>query len=181
MSLFPRCVAPLALLLGLALAGCVTSKEPLLGADSRVLPFLPGTKFEVYERDDERTPWKKNDSLTAFVADASLVMRELDAQGKPKDDMVFTIHPLSAGRYLVQARFKDSDDHAYGVLEVRNGEGLATGLSCKSIDQAAFRRAGGTIENDFCKLDGAPNPLALLQQLSVTPKGPQVRYVPVAK
>ena len=59
----------LVLTLGLAVAGCVTSKTPLLGPDSRALPFPPGSKFETYERDDAREPWKKNDTLTVFTAD----------------------------------------------------------------------------------------------------------------
>ena len=44
----------LILVLGLFVAGCVTSKIPVLGPDSRVLPFIPGSKFETYERDDAR-------------------------------------------------------------------------------------------------------------------------------
>ena len=75
----------LVLTLGLAAAGCVTSKTPLLGPDSRVLPFLPGAKFETYERDEAREPWKKNDTLTVFTADQSLAIRELDEAGKPKN------------------------------------------------------------------------------------------------
>jgi len=177
-SSFSRCFV---LLLGLALAGCVTSKAPLLGADSRVLPFLPGTNFETYERDDARAPWKKNAAHATFTADRSLVVRELDKAGKPKDAATYTFHPLSPGVFLVQARFKPDDPYAYGVLEVRNGEGVVTGLNCRSVDQAAFRRDGGTITNDFCELDAAPDPLALLRKIAASPGGPQARYVPVAK
>jgi len=171
----------LVLLLGLALAGCVTSTTPLLNTDSRVLPFLPGSTFEVYERDDARAPWKKNPARSTFTADKSLVVRELDKSGKPKQDATYTFHPLGGERFLVQAQFKDGEPYAYGVLEVHNGEGVATGLNCKMLDQEAFRRDGGTIADDFCKLDGAPDPLALLRKLAASPVGPQVRYVPVAK
>ncbi len=178
MPSFLRC---LVLLLGLVLAGCMTSKAPLLSADSRVLPFLPGTVFEVYERDDARAPWNKNAARSTFTADRSLVVRELDQTGKPKDDATYTFHPLGSERFLVQAQFKYGEPYAYGVLEVRNGEGLVTGLNCKSLDQAAFRRDGGTIKDDFCELDAAPDSLALLRKLAASPAGPQVRYVPVAK
>jgi hypothetical protein len=170
----------LVLLFGLALAGCVTSKAPLLSNDSRVLPFLPGTAFEVYEREKPADAWKKNEKPTRFTADASLVVRELDDAGKPKDD-TYTFHPLGPQRFLVQARFKDGASYAYGVLEVRNGEGIATGLNCKAIDRAAFRRSGGTVKDDYCDLGSAPDPLALLRRIAANPAGPQVRYVPVVK
>ena len=171
----------LALTLGLAVAGCVTSKTPILGPDSRVLPFLPGSKFETYERDDPREPWKKNDSLTIFTADQSLTIRELDEAGKPKNQETTTLHALGSGRFLVQTYFANDRHYAYGVLDIRNGEGVATGFACKAIDQATFRRDGGKIVKDACELDAAPDPLAILRELAAKPAGPQVRYVPVQK
>ena len=178
MSFLPRI---LVLALGLAAAGCVTSKTPLLGPDSRVLPFLPGTKFETYERDDARAPWKKNDNLTVLTADQSLTIRELDEAGKPKNPDTTTIHPLGPGRFLVQAHFVNDGHYGYGVLDIRNGEGVITGFGCKVIDQAAFRRQGGKIVKDVCELDGAPDPLAIVRKLAAKPAGPQMRYVPVQK
>ncbi len=65
------------------------------------------------------------------------------------------------------------------MLEVRNGEGLVPGLNCKKMDQAAFRRDGGKVVADFCELDAARDPLALLRKLSASPVGVRVRYVPV--
>lgn len=177
----PTLVRCLVLLLGVTLVGCVTSKAPLLSRDSRVLPFLPGTAFEIYERDKSTDPWKKNDKPASFSADGSLTVRELDDAGKPKDEATYTFHPLGSQRFLVQAQFKRDDPFAYGVLEVRNGEGIATALVCKRLDQAAFRRAGGRVNDDYCDLGSAPDPLALLRKLTVNPAGGQVRYVPVAK
>jgi hypothetical protein len=178
MSVLPRI---LVLTLGLAVAGCVTSKTPLLGPDGRVLPFLPGAKFETYERDDASAPWKKNDDLTVFTADQSLTIRELDEAGKPKNPDTTTIHPLGSGRFLVQTHFVNDGRYAYGVLDLRNGEGVITGFGCKVIDQAAFRRQGGKIVEDVCELDGAPEPLAILRELAAKPAGPQMRYVPLQK
>jgi hypothetical protein len=169
----------LALTLSLAIAGCVTSKTPVLGSDSRVLPFLPGAKFETYERDDARAPWKKNDGLTIFTADQSLTIHEVDDAGKPKNRETTTIHALGSGRFLVQTLFANDGHYAYGVLDIRNGEGVATGFGCKVIDQAAFRRDGGKIVKDACELDTAPDPLAILRKLAAKPAGPQMRYVPV--
>src|SRR3954463_10078022 len=169
----------LALTLGLAVAGCVTSKSPLLGSDSRILPFLPGSKFETYERDDARAPWKKNEALTTFTADQSLEIRELDDAGQPKNPDITTIHPLGSERFLVQTHFVRDGHYAYGVLEVRNGEGVITGFGCKVIDQAAFQKAGGKVVKDACELDSAPDPLAILRALAAKPAGPQMRYVPV--
>jgi hypothetical protein len=171
----------LALTLGLFAAGCVTSKAPLLGPDSRVLPFLPGSKFETYERDAARDPWKKNDTLTVFSADQSLVISELDEAGKPKNPDTTTIHPLGPGRFLVQTHFVNNGHYAYGVLDIRNGEGVITGFGCKAIDPAAFRRQGGKVVKEVCELDAAPDPLAILRKLAAKPVGPQMRYVPMQK
>lgn len=178
MSIFLRC---LVLFLGVMLAGCVTSKAPLLSRDSRVLPFLPGTAFEVYEREKPSEPWKKNEKRAIFAADASLTVTDVDEAGKPRNEEVYSFHAFAPGRLIVQAQFKRGEPYAYGVLEVRNGEGLVTGLGCKAIDQAAFRRAGGKIAKDMCELDSAPDPLALLRKLATNPAGVQVRYVPVVK
>jgi hypothetical protein len=168
-------------ILGLAVAGCVTSKTPLLGPDSRVLPFLPGSKFETYERDDARAPWQKNDALTVFTADQGLEIRELDEAGKPKNPDITTIHPLGPGRFLVQTHFVNDGRYAYGVLDIHNGEGVITGFGCKVIDQDAFRRQGGKVMKEACELDAAPDPLAILRELAAKPAGPQMRYVRMQK
>jgi len=169
------------LTLALSVGGCITSKTPLLGPDSRVLPFLSGAKFETYERDDESAPWSKNDTLTTFSADQSSTIRELDETGTPRNQDTTTIHSLGPGRFLVQTHFVNQDHYGYGVLDVHNGEGLVTGLGCKAIDQAAFRQDGGKVVKDTCELDGAPDPLAILRRLAARPAGPQMRYVPVNK
>jgi hypothetical protein len=171
----------IALCLALVATGCVTSKAPLLGPDSRVLPFLPSTQFETYERDDARSPWKKGDGLMTLSVDQGLVITELNADGKRKDEATNTIHPLGSDRFLIQGRYKPDSAYSYAVLDIRNGEGILTGLICKSLDQAAFRRDGGKVTADACELDGAPDPLALLKKLAAKPTGPQMRYVPIRK
>ena len=70
----------------------------------------------------------------------------------------------------------------YGVLEIRNGEGLLHHLNCETIDQAAFKNAGGVVTGDLskdCRLDKVANPLALLRSLAANPTGSQQRYVRV--
>ena len=53
----------------------MTSREALLGHDTRVLPFNTGTRFEVYERQEARDSWKKSaDGI--LVADDDLVVRD---------------------------------------------------------------------------------------------------------
>lgn len=96
----------LGVLPALVIAGCVTSKTSLLSADSRVLPFLPGTQFEVYERDDPRQPWRKNASLSTFLADDALIVRQGDERGEVKDESTYSFHSVGFERFLVQARFK---------------------------------------------------------------------------
>jgi hypothetical protein len=57
------------------------------------------------------------------------------------------------------------DNYAYGVLEVRNGEGILSMMACENVDQGAFRSAGGTVKQSpslgpvTCELDSASRPL----------------------
>jgi hypothetical protein len=162
----------------LSLSACVVSKEPLLGPDSRVLPFSPPMKFEVYERASARDAWKKQTDIS-LVADQRLVVRS--------DSSVewYTFHPLGGQRFLVQA-FMMKDNYAYGVLEIRNGEGFVSMMLCDNIDQRAFKAAGGTINQGVpvtCELDSASKPLELLKSIAARSFGPEqryeLRYVPV--
>jgi hypothetical protein len=55
-------------------------------------------------------------------------------------------------------------------------------MNCESLDQAAFKKAGGIVTGESfrdCRLDKATNPLALLKAFAAKPTGSQQRYVPV--
>jgi hypothetical protein len=172
------------LALSLALAalagGCVVSKTPLFGPETRALPFASGTRFQTYEQERSGRPWKKSEKPIVLIADAEKVIREADDAGKVKPDEDYTLHPLGPKRFLVQARFS-AERYAYGVLEIRRGEGIVTALQCKNINRRAFKAAGGKITADDCALDGISNALRLLKQFAKHPTGPQIKYVPVRK
>ena len=168
------------LILPLVLCGCISSKEELLGPDSRVLPFLPGTKFEIYRREQAREPWVKDSDTAAVTADASLVVRELDNKGKLKDYPRYTFHSLGFERFLAQGQYDPKGPYSYSLLEVRNGEGILVPFDCKKIDQQAFKAAGGTVDKDnVCFIDGLADKLGFLKTLAANPVGDQYRYVPV--
>lgn len=83
---------------------------------------------------------------------------------------------------MVQGNF--GTYYAYGVLEVRNGEGLLKWMACSKIDKDAFRAAGGTIGTEglldlACQLDSASKPLDLLRTVADHASGFELRYVPV--
>jgi hypothetical protein len=172
------------LALSLALAalagGCVVSKTPLLGPETRALPFASGTKFQTYEQEQSGGRWKKDEKTIALVADAEKVIREVDDSGKVKQGEDYTLHPLGPNRFLVQARFS-SERYAYGVLEIRRGEGIVAAFQCKKIDQNAFKAAGGTVATDDCALDGMSDAVGFLKRLAVSPLGPKLKYVRVRK
>jgi hypothetical protein len=175
---FKPCLALVALAVcSLALAGCFSSDKPLIEADGRVLPFTPPITIEVYDRANPSDPWQKQKDPVTLVADNQLVVRVKEAASG--DTYVF--YPLEPGRYLVEGRMNGR--FAYGVLEVRNGEGLLHHMECGGIDQAAFKTAGGTVRGDSfkeCWLDKVSNPLALLKSWAANPPaGSQQRYVPV--
>jgi hypothetical protein len=139
-------------------------------------------KFEIYQRASARDPWLKGNDIS-LVADQRLVVRvEAAAPGSE-----YTFHPLGLQRFLVQAFL--NDNYAYGVLEVRNGEGFLSTMACENLDQRAFRAAGGTIKPGgtlpsmrraiHCELDSAPRPLELLRSIAARPPVPELRYVPV--
>jgi hypothetical protein len=172
-----QCLSLLALVFcSFALTACLSSDRSLIDADSRVLPFTPPITIEVYDRKSPSEPWQKQDKPVTLVADDQLIVR---AQGT--DGETYVLYPLEPRRFLVEGRFK-SDRPSYGVLEIRNGEGLLHHLNCETIDQAAFKNAGGVVTGDLskdCRLDKVSNPLALLKSLAANPTGSQQRYVRV--
>ncbi len=172
------------LALSLALAalagGCVVSKTPLFGPETRALPFASGTEFQIYEQEQSGGPWKKGEKTFVLVADAEKVIREADDSGKAKQGEEYTLHPLGPNRFLVQAKY-NPERYAYGVLEIRRGEGIVTAIQCKNIDQKAFKAAGGTVTKDDCALDGISNAAGFLKRLAARPLGSKLKYVPVRK
>jgi hypothetical protein len=86
---------------------------------------------------------------------------------------------------LIQAN--DGKTHMYGVLEVREDDVIATMFECFSLDQQAFRVAGGTITIEhlhqlpwvICCLDRVSDPGGLLASIAAQPVGPSIRLVPV--
>ena len=174
-----RCLSLVALAFcSLALTACLSSNKSVIDADSRVLPFTPPITIDVYDRKNSSEPWQKQQKPVTLVADNQLVVQVKDeASGD-----TYAFYPLEPRRFLVEGWMKSNDRYAYGVLEVRNGEGVLHRLECDSIDQAAFKTAGGFVTgNSFkdCKLDKVANPLALLKSLAAKPTGAQQRYVPV--
>lgn len=141
-------------------SGCVISKKPLLGADTRVLPFASGTKFESFSRKQERDPWTRDTRSPTYTANAALEVREGDHKFP-----VLTFHPVDLGKYIIQGQFENG--YAYAFLVVRNGEGFVSQLECDKIDANLFKTGGGVIESNGteCSLDRAPHPLQLLRQI----------------
>jgi hypothetical protein len=174
-----QCLSSVALAVwSLALTACLNSDKSLIDADSRVLPFTPPITIEVYDRKNPSEPWRKQDKPVTLVADNQLIVRQKDeASGD-----TYAFYPLEPRRFLVEGRMNSNGRFAYGVLEIRNGEGLLHHLECESIDQAAFKKAGGAVTGqsfEECKLDKLSNPLAFLKALAANPTGSQQRYVPV--
>ena len=174
-----QCLSLLALAFcSFALTACLSSDKPLIDPDSRVLPFTPPITIEVYDRKNSTEPWQKQKERITLVADNQLLVRIKD--GVSED--TFAFYPLEPRRFIVESRMKSNGRFAYGVLEIRNGEGFLHHINCESLDQAAFKNAGGVVTGDSfkdCKLDKVSNPLALLKSFAANPTGTQQRYVPV--
>ena len=155
------------------LCSCVTSKEPLLGPDTRVLPWTTPKKVQVFERKSANEAWTKPRETTLVPDLNDLTIRD--------GDQVFSLHPIGFRRFLAQSLFPYYR-YAYGVLEIRNGEGILNFLACETFDRSSTRAAGITIEGNpaECKLDTANNPLDVLLQLASRAKaGAGHRYVQV--
>lgn len=172
-----KCLSSVVLVLcALALTACLSSDKSLIDADSRVLPFTPPITIEVYDRQNSRGPWRKQKAPITLVADDRLLVRVKDV---PEETYAF--YPLEPRRFLIEGQMK-SGRLAYGVLEIRDGEGFLHHMNCEGLDLAAFKNQGGIVTGDSfkeCKLDKVSNPLALLKSLAARPTGPQQRYVPV--
>jgi hypothetical protein len=170
----------LVLLLAALAGGCVVSKSPLAGLGERVSPFASGTRFNIFERVDAKGPWNPGEEKSVtLVAGADRVYRSVNEAGKTEDDG-FSFHPLAPNRFLVAAQFS-SARFAYGMLEIRNGEGFAVPFQCKSIGPATLQRAGLKLIADDCWLEDTTDPVAFLKQLAERPLVPLVKYVPVKK
>lgn len=178
MSVSPSIV--LAVLLAVLAGGCVTSKEPVFGPDTRVVPFASGTRFQIYQRDSDKDPWVLDDQEVVLVAGNDKIVRELDDSGAPSDDERYTFHSLGANRYLAQGDFGDGR-FAYGLLEVRGGEAFLTGFQCSSLDATAMERAGVKVDGDDCEIDGVSDRAGFLRQLAARPTAPLIKYVPKGK
>jgi hypothetical protein len=175
-----RCIVALSILtMCFALEACVTSREALLGPDTRVLPFSPGTRFEVYERQEARDSWKQsNDAI--LIADDDLVVRNENDHDPQLGS--FSFHPNGDRKFLVQVNF--GGHYAYAALEIRNGEGLLQLMDCDKIDQDRFRSAGGRVVVNGvkeCHLDTASKPLELLRSIAANLPPPTLRYVPIRR
>ena len=152
-------------------AACVTSKSPILGPETRVLPFNPPMIFEVYERTSDTDRWLRKQIVT-LIADKQLVVRPDD----DPSDLGITFYPEAQNKYLVQRNV--GNQYIYGMLELRDGVGFLTWNDCGKIDQEKFRAGGGTIVGAECQLDSALNPLELLRSVTTSATGFQQRYVP---
>jgi hypothetical protein len=177
-----RSFRPVALAFAIAslAGGCVISNEPVFGPETRVVPFPSGTRFEVFQREAATGPWKRDDKDIVLVAGGDKVVREADASGKPDNKESYTFHPLGKNRYLAQGDFGNGR-FAYGVLEVRGGEGLVAAFQCKSIDPGLLQHAGVKVTADDCVLDGTFDRAAFLKQLAARPAMALIKYVPVKK
>lgn len=170
----------LLLMLPLALCACVTSKDPQFGPDSRVLPFLPGSSFDVSYRGAREPEWGKPERVT-LVADQDLVVRELDESGKTKDYPRYTFHAVARGAYVVQVEFEPDRGYAFGALYVRDREGRAFNFNCENVDKASFQEFGGTVDDKYCRTDSMSQPVRFVTELALRPVGDEARYVPVKK
>jgi hypothetical protein len=156
------------------LCSCVTSKEPLLGPDTRVLPWIIPKKFQTFERDSANAPWIKGQETTLVPDLNDLTIR----YGKD----VFSLHPIGFRRFLAQSLIENR--YAYGIVEIRGDEGIVNFMTCETFDRTTISAAGVTVEGGVlpveCKLDKANNPLNVLLQLASRAKGGrEQRYVPV--
>ena len=168
-----------AITLTLVSGGCVISSKPLLGPDARVVPFPARIAVQAFERESATAPWKPDNEEVELVADANKIVREADATGKPDDDE-YTFHEIGPNRFLTQARF-GPNRYAYGLLEIRDGEGYMTAFQCKAIDPVIVQRAGVKMAADDCSLDGATDALGFLKELATRPGDPRIKYSPVKK
>jgi hypothetical protein len=159
--------------------GCVISSKPLLGPDARIVPFPARIAVQAHERESATAPWKPDGDEVELVADASKIVREANATGKPDDDE-YTFLQVGPDRFLTQARFSPNR-YAYGLLEIRDGQGYLTAFQCKAIDPALLQRAGVKMAADDCALDDSPDALGFLNELAARPSDPRIKYTPVKK
>jgi hypothetical protein len=168
-----------AIALAIASGGCVISSKPLIAPEGRVVPFSLRIAVQAYERDAAAAPWTPNGDEVDLVADAARIVREVDTTGK-SDDEEYTFLQIAPGRFLTQARF-GPNRYAYGLLEIRDGEGFLTAFQCKAIEPPLRQRTGVKMAADDCVLDDVGDALGFLKEIAARPGEPRVKYTPVRK
>jgi hypothetical protein len=97
-----------ALLAPLALAGCFTSPEPLIGADQAVFPYQR-IVFGEADRQDDRQTWTRKGDSYSFKPD----------DGDEKEALVRLL-PVAENLYVVQMEFPEDDQtqRLFALLKV---------------------------------------------------------------
>ncbi len=168
----------LAVILAALAGGCIVSKTALNGLGERAAPFGERTTLTIFERPDAKGSWKQSEQkAVTLVGGPDKIFHSLDEKGKAEDGN-FTFHPIGADRYLVQARF-NADRYGYAVLQIRNGEGLVSPLTCKATDGEVVKKAGMKMVADDCWLEDTKDPSGFLKSIAAAAPQPTIKYVPV--
>jgi hypothetical protein len=168
----------LALIVAAFAGGCVVAKAPISGIGERAAPFGERTTLALFERANSQSAWNPGEQKTVtLVGGTDKIFRSFDEKGKPEEG-TFTFHVIGPDRYLAQARFSEQR-YGFAVLQVRNGEGLVSPLTCKAIDADTLKKAGMRNVADDCWLEDTKDPAGFLKSLAAKAPEPTVKYVPV--
>jgi hypothetical protein len=145
-----------ALLLPLALGGCLSSKQPLFDETGAVLPLAEG-KYGAYER-SSGIRFKQTDTVT------------VKRNGQGYDFTMANGHTHrvtfhAVGKTIIGQAKTDSNDYVYMQAEPRGGTILLRTADCGKQDQGKLAALGAKISGTDCRLDNVKDAKTLFSTL----------------
>lgn len=162
---------------------------------------------EPWKRRDEIVTFKVNPQLAITAAglfpgsstsdgpDGSLVLNLNTGKAKaeifavPRPGGGFSVHALGLNKYVIVS-VQENDVYSYSLLQIDKGEAVVSSLFYDKIDRKAFLATKGRIASEFkignvCYFDPAhfankqDEMRNYFAQLTNSPAGPQIKFVPI--
>jgi hypothetical protein len=155
-----------AVALGMLLAGCLGSENPVFPLSSAVPALGEGGRYVTFEHAGDGK----------FTRDSTIEVRKradggydfIDDKG---DSTQVSLHPIAGGRHVGQATTKNKRIRfGYVIFSIEGNEVLIYATDCDKQDRAKLEALGVVIEGKYeCLIDKVADPVSLFNGLTLGP------------